>query len=389
MISEGPQLIEALPEQLDAALKAAVRADERLLIAVRGRYGEALAATDRRLLLLSDPGAGRDVVIASVALDVLTAVAIEERGVGGALVLSGGALPRESFEFSTADSSKFRQVQRRLQALIHAEEREEPLLRAAAAEAAALPVTIAGSIGQCPRCQAELPAGACWCPACGLQVYDPCWGCGAALYPRWSFCPFCGYDVAEPAVARCPSCAANVPAQAAFCAQCGAHARPSCARCRRIAREAWEHCPWCGGDLESASAPLAASAGRGPAMSADDEDLPEVQRGVAAYADERYEDAVRHFQEAVQRRPDVAAYCVNLAVAYGELGKLTEARQWYERALELDPEDSEALLNVGYVYSELGARQRAREAWERLIALDEGSDEADEAVQALRDLDDA
>ena len=74
MISEGPNVIEALPGALQNALNGAVRPDEELLIAVRGGVREAFAATRGRLMVLKEPaisGTGpvevRECSLASVA----------------------------------------------------------------------------------------------------------------------------------------------------------------------------------------------------------------------------------------------------------------------------------------------------------------------------------
>ena len=55
----------------------------------------------------------------------------------------------------------------------------------------------------CARCQAEIPAGARFCAACGAPVGVPCRQCGASIFDGQRFCTGCGNDataaVAPPA----------------------------------------------------------------------------------------------------------------------------------------------------------------------------------------------
>ena len=52
----------------------------------------------------------------------------------------------------------------------------------------------------CARCQAEIPAGARFCAACGAAVGGACPQCGAAVLEGQRFCTGCGGDVAAAAV---------------------------------------------------------------------------------------------------------------------------------------------------------------------------------------------
>ncbi len=48
----------------------------------------------------------------------------------------------------------------------------------------------------CARCQAEIPAGARFCAACGAPVGTPCLRCGEPVFAGQRFCAGCGTDVA-------------------------------------------------------------------------------------------------------------------------------------------------------------------------------------------------
>ncbi len=56
----------------------------------------------------------------------------------------------------------------------------------------------------CARCQAEIPAGARFCAACGAPVGAPCPQCATPVFPGQRFCTGCGADVA-PAGASAPA----------------------------------------------------------------------------------------------------------------------------------------------------------------------------------------
>jgi len=62
-----------------------------------------------------------------------------------------------------------------------------------------------------------------------------------------------------------------------------------------------------------------------------------LEAGVAAAQDDRWEEAVRFWEQAVARDPSSAAAHNNLAVAFEKRGAFDEAGREYEAALKLDP----------------------------------------------------
>ncbi len=50
----------------------------------------------------------------------------------------------------------------------------------------------------CPKCKADIPDAADFCPNCGTKAPNrPCAQCGASLPMEASFCPFCGKQVSQ------------------------------------------------------------------------------------------------------------------------------------------------------------------------------------------------
>ena len=76
-----------------------------------------------------------------------------------------------------------------------------------------------GATITCPKCNAQAPANAAFCPSCGQALVATCAKCHAPLPAGAQFCPACGAAVA--AVAKCAKCGADVPAGAQFCPKCG------------------------------------------------------------------------------------------------------------------------------------------------------------------------
>ncbi len=73
---------------------------------------------------------------------------------------------------------------------------------------------------KCPKCSADLPAGAKFCLNCGARLVETmnCPKCKAELPKSAKFCSECG----EKLVASCPKCKAELAPGLKFCSECGA-----------------------------------------------------------------------------------------------------------------------------------------------------------------------
>jgi hypothetical protein len=397
MIGEGPVLNESLPPALKEALDRALEPGEAPVISVRGQPREALVVTPGRLLTLREgDGIMGEAQVESYPLGEIGDVELREGSLEAALIWSAaGRAEPVSFVVPPYDVARYRMAAEAVRRML-------PSARIAVSDSTTGP----GVRSRCPKCSTPLPDPAAYCVACGLQVRDICWDCGQALETGWRFCPECGGDATEPGVIPCPSCREPVGRDQGYCVHCGAAARPTCDECDRVLRRAWRNCPDCGAPAPAAGTAQAAAdptmpAGRAPRREPstpfpepgdvrpaggppDAEAL--VERGIAAYEAERFDEAVALFRQAVDLDPDNAIYRCNLGVACGELGLGEQAFAEFQRALELDPLNARALVELGYFYSQQEQYEEARDYWERAIRAAPDSAEAGEARQSLENL---
>ncbi|MCL4451516.1 MAG: SPFH domain-containing protein [Candidatus Thermoplasmatota archaeon] len=76
----------------------------------------------------------------------------------------------------------------------------------------------------CPKCGSMVPANAAFCPNCGASMSPatiPCPKCGTQVPVGTKFCPNCGNNMSQPATKKCPSCGTEVSSNAKFCPNCG------------------------------------------------------------------------------------------------------------------------------------------------------------------------
>lgn len=280
--------------------------------------------------------------------------------------------------------------------------REHPAGAPPSAEPARPDAATATIPANCPKCSTALPAGGAWCPACGLQVADVCGLCSSPLEPAWNYCPRCGSSAGEPGTIPCPSCREPVAVAFTFCTRCGARARALCGGCGRPQRREWTFCPACGtpegarptppSPLPHPTHPGGASTppfphGEGGPGGVGREAEAFNEQGKHAYEADDLDTAIAAFRQAVALDPTNADYQTNLAVALDEREMDAEALAAYERALELNPRQVTALLNIGYIFSETERFEEARQVWEQVIRIDPTSEEAQEARDNLRNLD--
>lgn len=79
----------------------------------------------------------------------------------------------------------------------------------------------------CPKCGSIVPANSAFCPNCGNDMRESsvqtvkCPKCGANIPASSKFCPECGQPMSVPTTVKCPKCGKESPAGTKFCPECG------------------------------------------------------------------------------------------------------------------------------------------------------------------------
>lgn len=250
----------------------------------------------------------------------------------------------------------------------------------------------------CPSCFAVIDDQSCFCPACGTKIKEVCQVCTGSMPLGAKFCPQCGSS-ASPSVTECPNCKGRVnSSMMSYCPQCGVSVAPKCASCGATIIPGWPKCRYCGREIGSeygfsfSRVRTAADQFQSKIANTDESETTEPEspsgetyalKGTQLFNEERVEEAIAQFKQAIAIEPNNASYHCNLAVAYDEIDQDDDAATEYERTLELNPNEIPALLYYGYMLNESGYQTRAAEMWRKLIEVAPGTAEAEEAEQNL------
>jgi GT2 family glycosyltransferase/tetratricopeptide (TPR) repeat protein len=102
--------------------------------------------------------------------------------------------------------------------------------------------------------------------------------------------------------------------------------------------------------------------------------------GVLLYEQNKIEEALEHYRQAVTLEPDNTVFLKNLAdFQWNEHGDPKAAMELYVRVLKITPDDMEAILNYGRMCMAINKDEDARFFFERLIEKEPGN----ETFQAL------
>jgi tetratricopeptide (TPR) repeat protein len=114
---------------------------------------------------------------------------------------------------------------------------------------------------------------------------------------------------------------------------------------------------------------------------------PRVQLGNLYFDAERYEDAIKWYEEAVKLSPNDANLSTDLGVSYYYINQADRALEQFNRSLKINPKHAKTLLNLGVVKA-FGKQdlQGASEAWQQVITLAPQSPEAQAARRFLDNL---
>ena len=81
--------------------------------------------------------------------------------------------------------------------------------------------------------------------------------------------------------------------------------------------------------------------------------------GVEASRSRDFEDAIDLFQQTLALSPSCIECSFNLAVAYGEVGQLSSAENFFKRVLEISPTYTAAYYGLSNIYRQQGRRDEA------------------------------
>ena len=111
---------------------------------------------------------------------------------------------------------------------------------------------------------------------------------------------------------------------------------------------------------------------------------PRVDLGNLYFDAERYDDAIKWYEQAVELQPKDENLSTDLGVCYYYTNQPDKAIARFDESLKLNPKHVKTLLNVGIVRA-FGKQDLpgATKAWEQVIALDPNGAEGQAAKRAL------
>lgn len=93
----------------------------------------------------------------------------------------------------------------------------------------------------------------------------------------------------------------------------------------------------------------------------------ELNAGVAAYQEDRLDEAVAHLKRGIAIDPLAFRLHFHLGLLFGKKGQLYDAIGELERAVEINARHFPAVRNLAILYQKAGFRNKATETWERAL----------------------
>ena len=106
--------------------------------------------------------------------------------------------------------------------------------------------------------------------------------------------------------------------------------------------------------------------------------------GLLASQQGNRQEAVQHWQRAVQIQPQHAGALFSLGATFLETGDLAQAQSAFERSLAIDPSNMKAEYDLSLVLTKLGKSDEAKEHLDRYRKMQEAEHAASGAMQTVK-----
>jgi len=105
--------------------------------------------------------------------------------------------------------------------------------------------------------------------------------------------------------------------------------------------------------------------------------------GVAFVRENRLQEAIEHFREAIRLKPDYGEAYNNLGVCLGNQGAMKEALQAFEQALKIEGAAADAHYNIAVTLEKAGQLDQALPHFEKAVAIKPSHEAAVESLARL------